>query len=660
MARSPEFDLAKELGKPSFTPAARDAAALVELIVGGDDLTVTRAAPALAGLRDPARLAILARLAGPAKIQTTDTAAAIPDAPRDKPNAARTKPDAARDKRDATRNSDAVIPEPVSLDDGGAARLVSVLGLLARAGDPAARAVLIARLGDPATRVRRACAVALGKLAASGGKDAPGRRADRAVAAVPASGAPIVELREGERRNEIDRREAAGEPVVELREVARRADADRRDELDDVRAALLARWDAADVTPDERRALAEALGKVGGEAAMARLQALDPSTDKELERRRDRAVLIADRTSKRGEDSTIATDVVPSRPLTVRLGCRPGLGELLYAELVKVDLGGEVRTQQRTDAVDVTLTRPWSALFASRLWATAAIRVPLAGLPERPRGAPVDGGDRADADAAARAIAAAVTAPEIRDLLHAWTRGPIRWRLAMAKGHQRAVVWTVAKEVTRIAPELINDPTATTWEIVADLDEQMLELVPRRIDDPRFAYRDADVPAASHPSVAAALAWVAEARSGDRVWDPFCGSGIELVERARRGPYRTLLGTDLEETALAAARTNLHAAGVTAELVIADARTHNPGAVDLILTNPPLGSRVRVDAAALLVAALPGFARQLSRGGRLVWITPAHRKTTPAAEECGLVLARSMPVDLGGVRGRLERWDKKG
>jgi len=620
VARSPEFDLAAALGKPSFTPGARDAQALVELIVTGDEVTVTRAAPALAGLRDPARAAILARLDG----STTPTPAA-------------------------------------ALDEGGAARLISVVGLLARAGDLAARGVLLARIGDPATRVRRAAIVALGKLAVIGRKDTPTRGPARS--APPATGAPIVDLRAGDRRTDADRRSTTSDPVVELRDAARRDAADRRDAvdtLDDVRTALLARWDANDVTPDERRALAEALGKVGGDAAMARLQALDPSADKELARRRDRAVLIADRTAKRGEDSTIATDVAPTRPLEVRLGCRPGLGELLYGELIKLDLGGEVHPQQRTDAVDVTLAQAWSALFASRLWATAAIRLPLAGLAARPRGAPTAEGDRAFADAAARAIIAAITAPAIRDLLRAWTRGPIRWRLAMAKGHQRAVVWTVAKEVTRIAPELINDPTATTWEIVADLDERMLELVPRRIDDPRFAYRDADVPAASHPSVAAALAWVAEARADDRVWDPFCGSGIELVERARRGPYRSLLGTDLDEAALTAARTNLHAAGVSAELVIADARTHDPGAIDLILTNPPLGSRVRVDAAALLVAALPGFARRLARGGRLVWITPAHRQTTEAAEAAGLVLARSMPVDLGGVRGRLERWDKKG
>ena len=545
MARPPDFDLEKQLAQAGFTPAQRDAPALVALIVAGDEKTVVRAAPALAGL--------------------------------------------------GTAGREAIARGYAAADEGARARLLAVLGLLARAGDPAARAELIARVQDPATRVRRAAAVALGKLATLG--------------------------------------EA---------------------ELDDVRAALIARWDGSDVTPDERRALAEALGKVGGDAAMTRLQALDPREDKELARRRDRAVLMADRTAKRGEDSTIATDILPAQPLAVRLGCRPGLGELLYGELIKLDLGGPVRPQQRTDAVDVTLARPWSALFASRLWATAAIRLPLPGMPSA--GSP---DDRARAEAIARAIVTAITGPAVRDLLRAWTRGPIRWRLAMAKGHQRAVVWTVAKEVTRLAPELINDPTATTWEIVADVDERVLELVPRRLDDPRFAYRDADVPAASHPSVAAALAWVAEARPGDRVWDPFCGSGIELVERARRGPVKALLGTDVDDRALAAARTNLDAAGVVAELANADARTHDPGPVELILTNPPLGSRVRLDAVALLVAALPGFARQLARGGRLVWITPAHRKTTPVAEASGLVLARSMPVDLGGVRGRLERWDKR-
>jgi tRNA G10 N-methylase Trm11 len=143
------------------------------------------------------------------------------------------------------------------------------------------------------------------------------------------------------------------------------------------------------------------------------------------------------------------------------------------------------------------------------------------------------------------------------------------------------------------------------------------------------------------------------------VWDPFCGSGAELVERARLGRCM-LTGSDLDETALAAARANLAAAHVEATLALADARTHVPGPVDLVITNPPLGSRVQVDAVGLLVAALPGFARALAPGGRLVWITPASKHTTPAAERAGLVRTRELAIDLGGVRGRLERWERRG
>jgi len=244
-------------------------------------------------------------------------------------------------------------------------------------------------------------------------------------------------------------------------------------------------------------------------------------------------------------------------------------------------------------------------------------------------------------------------------LVRAWTRGPIRWRLGFAHGHKRAIVWRVARDVTAATPELINDPTATTWDALVDDEARTLMLVPRRLDDPRFAYRVAEVPAGSHPTVAAALAWAAEVRPGDRVWDPFCGSGVELVERARRGEVHSLLGTDLDGAALDGARRNLEAAGVQADLAVADARTHAPGAVDLVLTNPPLGSRVQIDAAALLVATLPNLARVLAPRGRLVWITPSPRKTTPVAERLGLVRSRALEVDLGGVRGQLERWDRR-
>ena len=501
MARPEGFDLAAELGKPSFTPGARDAPALVELLVGGDE----RAAAALAKIAAPALAAITARID--------------------------------------------------QVDEAARARLVAALGKLGEL--PA----VLARMADPSARVRRAAAIALGKL---GG--------------------------------------------------------------DSARAALLARLDASEVTPDERRAVVEALGKCGDASVLARLRVLDPGDDAELARRRDRALLMIERDSRRETASHIATDVPPPAPVTVRLHCKPGLAWLL-AE----DFPGAVR--RGDDAIEIVLSAPWASLFASRLWMNAGVRV------------------RLSSDLAQTIVAQ-------RELLATWTRGPIRWRLGFATGHRRATVWRVARDVAARAPELVNDPTSTTWDILVDENAGELELSPRDAGDPRFAWRKAEVPAASHPTVAAALARVAGAKRDDRVWDPFVGSGAELIERALLGPCR-LLGSDLDDRALAAARENLAAAGLSAELALADARTHAPGPVDLIITNPPLGSRVRVDAGALLADSLPNFARQLAPGGRLVWITPAPQRTSPVAQRVGLRRTSEYAIDLGGVRGVLERWERR-
>jgi hypothetical protein len=351
--------------------------------------------------------------------------------------------------------------------------------------------------------------------------------------------------------------------------------------------------------------------------------------------------LMLDRTARRDAESAIALDVPPPAALSIVLRCKPGLAPLLAEELA---LHGLAPHPRGDGSVAITLAAPLAMLQRSRLWASAAIEIPIA----------------RDGELGERVIAA-LTAPPVRALLAAWTRGPIRWRLGFAHGHKRAVVWRVAKEVTARAPELVNDPTQTTWDVVLDAGERALELVPRRAADARFAWRVAEVPAASHPTVAAALAFVAGARDTDRVWDPFVGSAAELVERARLGGYRSLAGSDLDEGALAAARANLDAAGLgAARLERGDARTFDPGEVDLVITNPPLGSRVQLDAAGLLVDALPHLTSRLAAGGRLVWITPATRKTSPVAERLGLRRSRALPVDLGGVRGTLERWDRGG
>lgn len=402
-------------------------------------------------------------------------------------------------------------------------------------------------------------------------------------------------------------------------------------------AALVAYAGRAELPPDHRRALAEALGKVGGADAEQHIAALAAAAgdDRELRRRGDRALLMAERDRGRDTPSHVRGDVAVPAGVPIAVRCRAGLEGLLADEL---RAAGLAPASTERGVVRVATGAALGRFHAARTWLSLGLERRL------PPGA----------DLPARITAALV---EARGLLAALTDGPIRWRLDFAGGgHRRAVVWQTAQAVRAAAPELVNDPTATTWDVVVADDDASLELRPRRLDDPRFAWRVADVSAASHPTIAAALARVAGRRDRDIVWDPFCGSGSELIERALLGGVARLFGSDLDSRALEAARANLAAAGLDAELALADALVHHPPAVTLIITNPPLGRRIRGDVGGLLERFAVHAARVLEPGGRLVWITPAATRTERAARRAGLRLDDRRSVDLGGYDADLERW----
>jgi predicted RNA methylase len=381
-------------------------------------------------------------------------------------------------------------------------------------------------------------------------------------------------------------------------------------------------------SPAHRRAAVDALGKIGGPSARAALADL-PGGDAELDRVAARARLRVERTL--GRDA--ASSIDDQRPLpgahTLVFTCRPGLEPFLADELgAPFAAGGPGRVVGPSAA-------PLAALYRARLFVELGLRFPLAGH-------------------SAEAIAAALAAPEPRRLLGALTQGVIRYRLAFAAGgHRRALVQDIATRVAKRAPELINDPTATTWEVEVGPGELIVR--PRRLVDPRFTYRVRDVPAASHPTVAAALARLGGARPDDIVWDPFVGSGSELVERARLGPARALIGSDRDPAALDAARTNLAAAGVEARLEPRDALMAAPPGLTLVLTNPPMGRRVaRPD----LGRFVEHIGRALAPGGRFVWLSPQPRLTREHAARAGLRLVQAQTVDLGGFTAELELFEK--
>ena len=419
---------------------------------------------------------------------------------------------------------------------------------------------------------------------------------------------------------------------------------------DAIAAALVHAWDEAPELP-LARALADAMGKLGLPEARARLEAVQDG-DPELVRIARKAEAMVARDASRGETSEIRGDRHGGFDVDLVVSCRAGLEALVADELV--ERCPSARGISREDGGRVTAV--WRGapddLFAVRTMLDFAFSVPAE---------PIHAPTTAE-DACARALAGDTA----RRILETWTEGTVRYRLDWeGQGHRRGATWAVTRALS-LDPRTsawVNDPTNSTWNVSARVVDGALHLrlAPRKQVDPRFAYRRRDVPAASHPTIAAALVRVSRPGPDDVVWDPFVGSGSEIIERAKSGPYRALLGSDVDAGALDAARENLAAASVLGvDLSVADATQHAPSGVTRIITNPPMGRRVARDGS--LMDLLDRFtdhaARVLVAGGRLAWLSPAGGRTAARAEASGLRVVLRQPVDMGGFHAELQVWDK--
>lgn len=427
--------------------------------------------------------------------------------------------------------------------------------------------------------------------------------------------------------------EALGDPDPKTRRGAARS-LGNMDPSPPIEAALGEAFDRATDDAD-KRVLALSLGKVGGEAARARL----------ADGQHGRASVIADRELARPNAGEIALARQPAAPLRVWFHTRAGLEPLLGDEL------GEVFGTSHFVSPGVVETKVEGPL-------TRALEIRTAshfGFPLTPT--------VRDRDLAID-VARAVGSNDATSIFRTFTTGaPIRFRLTFLRGgHRRSTVWQIAELVRSNRSDLVNDPKESTWEVVVDDvgGHLSVELVPRRYDDDRFTYRKDLVAASSHPTIAAALARVAPRNSNDVVWDPFVGAGAELVERARLGPYARLFGTDIDARAVDAARTNIEIANVPrATIERADACECSPEGVTLILTNPPMGRRVqRGDHIDLLERFVSHAGLVLVPGGALVWLVPEPKRVLARAEASGLVLDRSFTVDMGGFAAELSVYVK--
>lgn len=396
-------------------------------------------------------------------------------------------------------------------------------------------------------------------------------------------------------------------------------------------------------TDSERRVLAEALGKSGAERARAVLAAFS-THDESLAKVVSKARLVLDRNQRRHEEGGIRGDASPAAPLPILFTMRKGLESIVIEELGRhfaPSYAGDGRVRGK-------LRGPLSSAYGARAAERFAIALPDVVVKE--------GDDLAAAIASALIAAEPIVAP--------LTDGRIRFRVSWSSGgHRRAVVWSIAEAIAKAeGSALVNDPKESLWELVIGERSRgsdttyTLSLVPRGLPDPRFTYRSKDVPAASHPTLAAALAHVAGVVESDVVWDPFVGSGLELIERGRLGPFRALHGTDIEASALDAARANLSGAGLQATLHQGDALSHFPEGTTLVITNPPMGRRVhrQGDIGDFLAAFVAHVGAHLSNEARMVWLSPQPRVTAEAAARANLELAVVSAVDMGGFEAELQ------
>jgi len=227
--------------------------------------------------------------------------------------------------------------------------------------------------------------------------------------------------------------------------------------------------------------------------------------------------------------------------------------------------------------------------------------------------------------------------------------------------------WKTAEEIALLSKSskfsIINDSRQADWEALISSAESSIFLCPKSFTDPRFTYRLTDVPAASHPTIAAALACVAKVQKDDVIWDPFVGSGTELVECSLQESCKLLIGTDLEEQALSNARTNIEAAGLAQNqkfvLEKADALTYKHShPISLIISNPPMGRRVPVkNIEDLLVKFVRRLPQILSSKGRLVWMSPFPQVLDKEIAKLGFQKTYASKIDMGGFNAELQRWE---
>lgn len=404
----------------------------------------------------------------------------------------------------------------------------------------------------------------------------------------------------------------------------------------------------------ERKAVAKSLAKIGGAAT---LQALANQPDATLieTRQKVQASLVRASTPSRVRMTPVLEDF---QGLSIHLRGRRGLESFVRDEAADYIRRRGRFTLSPVAQEGVVVLHPIAPFSLADLYSMRCFGTVGLVLGSLPAGSTADWTEP---------LARLIASPLSQRILRTWTDGSLRYRIDFAnKGHLRGLVSQTASRAYALCPEVLNDPSHAPWTVSIHSTPQgnSVELRPKLVPDPRFAYRLGDIPAASHPPLAASLARLAGPMDNEVVWDPFCGSGLELIERALLGGVRLVIGTDLSREAIEIAQTNFNAVNlpqVKAQFIESDFREFakipvlGPRSTTLILTNPPLGKRVPIpNLKGLIEALFTAASTTLKPGGRFILANPFQMDSP----EPSLKLDYRKAVDFGGFECLIEKYIK--
>ena len=287
-------------------------------------------------------------------------------------------------------------------------------------------------------------------------------------------------------------------------------------------------------------------------------------------------------------------------------------------------------------------------------------------LIEAGEGPPLDPTNEA---ALANAIALPISRSSLLRDIRAWLNaepGPIQFRLALEGSRvpretQRRVLQAIRPAAAQHG--LVDSPSDYVIQLVISVRRERTALLvaPSFVPDDRFAYRQRDVGASINPVVGACLARLVRAPKppapGEKpiVFDPTCGSGTLLIERALLDPDCRLRGLDVSPTAIEAARQNVRAAGLGQRVHIQRGDAANPDSwphCDEVLANLPFGLRTGRhdrDLPALYAALAQNLARALRPGGGAVLYTAQSKLLEHALLDAHLTPTTRIRTTSGGV-----------